>query len=101
VVLHGTDSMDFTGTALPFLLSSFSADGYATAALSKPVIITGSQVPMFYEQPGNQNLSLNFNTDAFQNFCGAVASAQSGIPEVCIYFDSRLYRGNRCRKINL
>ena len=100
VVLHGTDSMDFTGTALPFLLSSFSADGYVTAALSKPVIITGSQVPLFYEQPGTQILSLNFNTDAFQNFCGAVASAQSGIPEVCIYFDSRFYRGKRCLKTN-
>ncbi|MFL6335723.1 MAG: asparaginase domain-containing protein [Pyrinomonadaceae bacterium] len=100
VVLHGTDSMDFTGTALPFLLSSFSAEGYVTAALSKPVIITGSQVPMFYEQPGTQNLSLNYNTDAFQNFCGAVAAAQSGVPEVCIYFDSQLLRGNRSLKTN-
>jgi L-asparaginase len=99
VVLHGTDSMDFTGTALPFLLSSFSAEGYATAALSKPVIITGSQVPMFYED-AQKNLSLNFNTDAFQNFCGAVAAAQSGIPEVCIYFDANLYRGNRGVKTN-
>lgn len=100
IVLHGTDSMDFTGTALPFLLSSFSAEGYATGVLSKPVILTGSQVPMFYEQPGTQNLSLNFNTDAFQNFCGAVAAAQSGIPEVCIYFDSHLLRGNRSLKTN-
>jgi L-asparaginase len=100
VVLHGTDSMDFTGTALPFLLSSFSAEGFATAALSKPVIITGSQVPMFYQDPVSKNLSLNFNTDAFQNFCGAIASAQSGIPEVCIYFDSYLYRGNRSMKTN-
>jgi L-asparaginase len=100
VVLHGTDSMDFTGTALPFLLSSFSAAGYVTGALSKPVILTGSQVPMFYQEPGTQNLSLNFNTDAFQNFCGAVAAAQSGIPEVCIYFDSQLLRGNRSLKTN-
>lgn len=100
VVLHGTDSMDFTGTALPFLLSSFSAQGYATAALSKPVIITGSQVPMFYETPGTTNLALNFNTDAYQNFCGAVACAQSGVPEVCIYFQNNLYRGNRSLKTN-
>lgn len=99
VVLHGTDSMDFTGTALPFLLSCFSSQGFTTAALSKPVIITGSQVPMFYEN--NQGaLSLRYNTDAFQNFCGAVASAQTGIPEVCIYFDSQLYRGNRSVKTN-
>jgi L-asparaginase len=100
VVLHGTDSMDFTGTALPFLLSSFSSEGFLTAALSKPVVITGSQVPMFYETPGTSQLSLNFNTDAFQNFCGAVAAAQSGIPEVCLYFDSYLYRANRCLKTN-
>lgn len=99
VVLHGTDSMDFTGTALPFLLSSFSADGYATAVLSKPVIITGSQVPMFYEG-AQQQLSLNYNTDAYQNFCGAVAAAQSGVPEVCIYFQNSLYRGNRSLKTN-
>ena len=101
IVLHGTDSMDFTGTALPFLLSSFSAEGYPTASLSKPVIITGSQVPMFYQNPHNSaDLSLNFNTDAFQNFCGAVAAAQSGVPEVCIYFQNTLYRGNRSLKTN-
>jgi len=100
VILHGTDSMDFTGTALPFLLSSFSSQGFPTAALSKPVIITGSQVPMFFEDPATSQLSLNFNTDAFQNFCGAVAAAQSGIPEVCIYFENHLYRGNRSLKTN-
>jgi L-asparaginase len=100
IVLHGTDSMDFTGTALPFLLSSFSKEGYSTASLSKPIIITGSQVPMFYQDPSSQALSLNFNTDAYQNFCGAVATAQSGIPEVCVYFDGALYRGNRSVKKN-
>lgn len=100
VVLHGTDSMDFTGTALPFLLSSFSANGVQTAALSKPIIITGSQVPLFYQQTATSPLSLNFNTDAYQNFCGAVAAAQSGIPEVCIYFQNNLYRGCRAVKTN-
>lgn len=108
VVLHGTDSMDFTGTALGFLMSGFTKDGYPTAALSKPVIITGSQVPMFYEvpvpappaPPPDPAFLLNFNTDAFQNFCGAVACAQSGVPEVCIYFDAQLYRGNRSIKSN-
>jgi L-asparaginase len=100
VVLHGTDSMDFTGTALPFLLSTFSAQGYPTAALSRPVIITGSQVPMFYQDPQTEQLALNFNTDAFQNFCGAVAAAQTGIPEVCVFFDSRLMRSCRVLKTN-
>lgn len=100
VLLHGTDSMDFTGTALPFLLTSFDARGVATGALSKPVIITGSQVPMFYQAPGSTTLELNYNTDAYQNFCGAVAAAQSGIPEVCVYFQNHLYRGNRVVKTN-
>ncbi len=99
IVLHGTDTMGFTGTALPFLLSSFSAQGVGTAMLSKPVILTGSQVPMFYEAAGSDApLALNYDTDAFQNFCGAAAAAQAGIPEVCIYFDSKLLRGNRSIK---
>ncbi|WP_159107376.1 asparaginase domain-containing protein [Azospirillum sp. B506] len=101
VVLHGTDSMDFTGTALPFLLSAFDANGVQVAALSKPVIITGSQMPMFYQAPNAETpSSLLYNTDAFQNFCGAVAAAQSGIPEVCVYFHNTLFRGNRVVKTN-
>jgi L-asparaginase len=101
VVLHGTDTMDFTGTALPFLLSVFNNRGVTTAQLSKPVIITGSQLPMFYQGPTEKEPSaLAYNTDAFQNFCGAIAAAQSGIPEVCVYFQNRLYRGNRVLKTN-
>lgn len=100
VMLHGTDSMDFTGAALPFLLNAFDANGYGTAVLSKPIIITGSQVPMYFRENGNSQLTLNFNTDAYQNFCGAVASARIGIPEVCVYFQNHLYRGNRVLKTN-
>jgi L-asparaginase len=100
VVLHGTDSMDFTGGALPFLLSCFDRNGIGTALLSKPVILTGSQVPMFHQPAGGGAITLNFNTDAYQNFCGAVAAAQSGIPEVCVYFDSNLFRGARVVKTN-
>lgn len=100
VVLHGTDSMDFTGGALPFLLSCFDRNGIGTALLSKPVIITGSQVPMFHQPSGGGAITLNFNTDAYQNFCGAVAAAQSGVGEVCVYFDSNLFRGARVVKTN-
>ena len=101
VVLHGTDSMDFTGTALPFLLSVFDANGTQTAGLSKPVIITGAQMPMFYQAAGATAPSnLLYNTDAYQNFCGAIAAAQSGIPEVCVYFHNDLFRGNRVVKTN-
>lgn len=100
VVLHGTDSMDFTGAALPFLLNAFDANGYGTAVLSKPIILTGSQVPMYYQASGGSELTLNFNTDAYQNFCGAVASAHTGLPEVCVYFQNHLYRGSRVLKTN-
>lgn len=100
VILHGTDSMDFTGAALPFLLNSFDGNGNGTAVLSKPVIITGSQVPMYYQESSQSNITLNFNTDAYQNFCGAVASARIGIPEVCVYFQNYLYRGCRVLKTN-
>jgi L-asparaginase len=81
-------------------LNSFDSNGYGTAVLSKPVIITGSQVPMFYRAKDNAELTLNFNTDAYQNFCGAVACARTGIPEVCVYFLDVLYRGNRILKTN-
>lgn len=100
IVLHGTDSMDFTGPALSFLLSSFDSAGFPTAALSKPVIITGSQVPLFYQANSGGPLAIRYNTDAFQNVCGAVAAAQSGVPEVCVYFQSNLFRGNRVVKTN-
>lgn len=99
VILHGTDSMDFTGGALPFLLNAFDADGNGTAVLSKPVIITGSQLPMYYGEM-TSGLRLNFNTDAYQNICGAVALARTGIPEVCVYFRNQLYRANRVLKTN-
>ncbi len=97
VLLHGTDTMDFTGSALPFLLNAFDAQGAPAALLSKPVIVTGSQVPMF--QRGTPD-TLRFNTDAFQNLCGAVACARQGVAETCVYFDARLFRGNRVLKVN-
>lgn len=99
VVLHGTDSMDFTGAALPFLLNVFDAEGFGTALLSKPVIITGSQLPMFHEG-ADAGLTLNFNTDAFQNFCAAVACARLGLPEIGVVFESNLYRSSRVLKVN-
>lgn len=98
IVLHGTDSMDFTGAALPLLLGVFDAQGFGRAVLSKPVIVTGSQLPMF--QQTSDGLLLNFDSDAFQNFCGAVSCARLGQPEVAVYFDSSLMRGNRVVKVN-
>ncbi|MCP4687518.1 MAG: asparaginase [Desulfobacterales bacterium] len=85
VILHGTDTMTYTASALSFLLHN----------LSKPVIITGSQTPMSH--PRN---------DALQNLVTALMLASPKTfhlhttPEVCIYFNNLLLRGNRARKVS-
>ena len=86
VVLHGTDTMAFSASALSFML-----DG-----LTKPVIFTGSQLPIGRPRTdGKENLVSSVEIAAARRPDG---SAQ--VPEVCIYFNSKLLRGNRCTKIN-
>ena len=78
VVLHGTDSLAYTCSALSFMLEN----------LGKPVIFTGSQVPM-----------LELQNDAVHNLLGSLVMAgHFMIPEVCLFFNHTLYRGNRCTK---
>ena len=83
VLLHGTDTMAFTASALSFMLRG----------LKKPVIITGSQLPVGV-----------LRTDAVENLLSALefaAMEEAGDPviqEVCIYFEYKLYRGNRSYK---
>lgn len=89
IILHGTDTMAYTSSALSFLLPH----------ISKPIIVTGSQLPLFH-QAENSDLSLLFNTDAVRNVLGAVKFGTFGMPEVCLYFDDQLYRGNRVVKSN-
>jgi L-asparaginase len=85
VILHGSDTMSYTASALSFMLEN----------LAKPVILTGSQLPIG-----------KMRTDGKENLVTAVeiASAQrEGRPlvsEVCIYFENKLYRGNRTTKHN-
>ena len=82
VILHGTDTMSYTASALSFLFKN----------LSKPVVITGSQLPLGM-----------IRTDGRDNIISAVEIASNNeviIPEVCIFFDNKLYRGNRTTKIN-
>jgi len=85
VVLHGSDTMAFTSSALSFMLEN----------LSKPVIFTGSQLPISA-----------IRTDAKENLMTAIEIAKakkqdrSRVPEVCIYFDYKLFRGNRAFKYN-
>ena len=77
VIIHGTDTMVYTASALSFMLSN----------LSKPVILTGSQKPI-----------ADILSDAKSNLIYAVHMATLEIPEVCIYFDYTLFRGNRTIK---
>ena len=85
VILHGSDTMSFTASALSFMLEN----------LSKPVIFTGSQLPISA-----------IRTDAKENLMTAIELTSSRkddralVPEVCIYFDYKLFRGNRSFKYN-
>ncbi|MCQ2171511.1 MAG: type I asparaginase [Bacteroidales bacterium] len=86
VILHGTDTMAYSASALSFMLDH----------LSKPVIFTGSQLPIGRPR-----------TDGKENLISAVeiAAARDGdghalVPEVCICFNSQLLRGNRSVKVN-
>ena len=85
VVLHGSDTMSYSASALSFMLEN----------LAKPVIFTGSQLPIG-----------DLRTDAKENLITAiqVAALQKDkkpvIQEVCLYFEYKLYRGNRTTKIS-
>ena len=85
VVLHGTDTMSYSASALSFMLEN----------LQKPVIFTGSQLPIG-----------DLRTDAKENLITSVQLASlkkdgiAVIKEVCLYFEYKLFRGNRTTKIN-
>lgn len=98
LILHGTDSLDFSGSALPFMLNVFDGHGRGVALLSKPVILTGSQLPMFRKT--GDGLVLNAGSDAYANFAGALECMPRHIPEVSAFFAGRLFRGNRVLKVN-
>lgn len=85
VILHGSDTMSYTASALSFMLEN----------LNKPVILTGSQLPIG-----------DLRTDAKENLITAIQIAsiktnnQPIVRQVCLYFEYKLYRGNRTSKIN-
>ncbi|MAO10253.1 MAG: L-asparaginase 1 [Flavobacteriaceae bacterium] len=85
VVLHGSDTMSYTASALSFMLEN----------LAKPVVFTGSQLPIG-----------DLRTDAKENLITSIQIAslqekgRSVIAEVCLYFEYKLYRANRTTKIN-
>jgi len=78
VVLHGTDTMAYTASALSFMLGN----------IDKPVVITGSQIPI-----------AELRSDATENLLGSLLVAgHCRIPEVTLFFRSKLFRGSRTRK---
>lgn len=86
VILHGTDTMSFTASALSFMLED----------LEKPIILTGSQLPIgMLRTDGKENLISSIEIAAAKDKAG-----NPMVPEVCIYFESQLYRGNRTTKYN-
>lgn len=86
VILHGSDTMAYTASALSFLLEG----------LDKAVVLTGSQLPIGHVRTdAKENLITSIEIAAAENPAG-----QSRVPEVCLYFDYQLYRGNRVIKYN-
>ena len=86
VILHGTDTMSFTASALSFMLED----------LMKPVILTGSQLPIgALRTDGKENLITAIEIAAAKN-----AEGNPMVPEVCVFFHENLMRGNRTTKIN-
>lgn len=80
IILHGTDTMAYSSSALSFMLEN----------LAKPVIITGAQIPLS-----------ELRSDGKENLITALYLAQSDIlNEVCVYFDQNLLRGNRTQKVS-
>jgi L-asparaginase len=86
VVLHGTDTMAYTASALSYMLEN----------LNKPVVLTGSQLPIgVLRTDGKENLITAVEIAAARDRIG-----RAMVPEVCIYFQSSLMRGNRTKKLN-
>jgi L-asparaginase len=80
VVLHGTDTMAYTSSALAFML-----DG-----LRKPVVVTGSQIPL-----------CEVRSDARENLITSlIIAAEHAVPEVCLFFGAKLLRGCRAKKVH-
>jgi L-asparaginase len=85
VILHGTDTMAYTASALSYMLEN----------LGKPVILTGSQLPIgLLRTDGRENLITAIEIAA------ARENGLPAVPEVCIYFDNKLTRGNRTTKMS-
>jgi L-asparaginase len=80
VILHGTDTMAYTASALSYCLNN----------LGKPIVLTGSQVPL-----------ISIRSDARRNLINAIEVATLNFNEVVICFNDKVYRGNRATKMSI
>ncbi len=86
VILHGTDTMSYSASALSFMLEN----------LAKPVVFTGSQIPIgILRTDGRENLITAIEIAGARTEDGAPL-----VPEVALYFQNRLFRGNRTTKLS-
>lgn len=85
IILHGSDTMAFTASALSFMFEN----------LNKPVILTGAQLPI-----GEIRTDAKENIITSMEIAAAKKDNKAMVPEVCIYFDYFLFRGNRTKKVN-
>lgn len=85
VVLHGTDTMSYTASALSFMLTG----------LKKPVIFTGSQIPL-----GVMRSDAKENLITAVEIAAAKKNEKATVPEVCVFFEDKLFRANRTTKQN-
>lgn len=92
VILHGTDTMAYTASALSFMMEN----------LTKPVVLTGSQLPIGQlRTDGKENLVTSIEiAAAYEKSADSEGVPVPIVPEVCIYFSGKLLRGNRATKIN-
>ena len=83
VILHGTDTMAYSASALSFLVQN----------LKKPIVFTGAQLPI-----GIPRTDARENLITSIEIAGSLRNGNAHVPEVCIYFNGRLLRGNRAKK---
>ncbi|XP_033115705.1 L-asparaginase 1-like, partial [Anneissia japonica] len=84
VIVHGTDTMAYTSSALSFMFEK----------PCKPIVLTGSQIPMF-----DNDEKPRVESDARDNLLGALyAAGHVAIPEVTLFFDKKIFQGNRVIK---
>jgi L-asparaginase len=94
LLLHGTDTMGWTAAALAFLLTLYDSSGYPVGRFGRPVVLTGSQRPLFDAN------GIRPGTDALDNLLMAIDFCRTGTPEVTLAFGGLTLPGARVMKVS-